>query len=174
MSDSQPISDADRQVWRSFLMMRRQLDRALEQRLQGDAGVSGADFEILTTLQASQDKQLRARELTELLGWEKSRVSHQVTRMEARGLVERKDCPTDLRGTWVALTAAGTAAVLTASLGHDDELRRRFFGVLDLDEKSTIGAASERIIDAVNPTACERADEILGESVTDAPARIAS
>ena len=174
MSNSQPISDSDRQVWRSFLMMRRQLDRALEQRLQGDAGVSGADFEILTTLQASQDKQLRARELTELLGWEKSRVSHQVTRMEARGLVERKDCPTDLRGTWVTLTAAGAEAVLTATLGHDDELQRRFFGVLDVDEKSTIGAASERIIDAVNPAACERAGEILGESGAEATARVAS
>jgi len=174
MADTSSISDADWQVWRTFLLMRKHLDRALEQRLQGDAAISGADFEVLMSLSSAQDRQLRARELTELLGWEKSRVSHQVTRMAARGLVERQDCPTDLRGTWVVLLPAGRRAVLKAMRGHSDELKRLFFDVLSADEKATIGGVSGRVMDAVNPTACERVDEILGESSSQLPSAQAS
>lgn len=163
MTDASSIDDADLQVWRSFLMMRRQLDRALEQRLQEDAGISGADFEVLMTLNSARERQLRARDLTELLGWEKSRVSHQVTRMAARGLVERQDCPTDLRGTWVVLLPAGRRAALRAMRGHNQELNRLFFDVLSAEEKAAFSAASGRILDTANPSACERADAILTE-----------
>jgi DNA-binding MarR family transcriptional regulator len=161
MSEVSDIGEADWSVWRSFVMMRRQLDRALEHRLQADAGLSGADFEILLSLFRASDNQLRARELGELLGWEKSRVSHQVTRMAARGLVERRECPTDLRGTWVVLLAEGRRAVLRASRGNATELRRLFFDVLSAEEKAVLVELSGRIVDVVNPASCARADEIL-------------
>jgi len=162
MSEVSDISEADWSVWRSFLMMRRQLDRALEHRLQEDAGVSGPDFEILLPLFKAPGNQLRARDLVELLGWEKSRVSHQVTRMVARGLVERQECPTDLRGSWVTLLPDGRRAVLNASRGNATELRRLFFDVLTDEEKDTLAALAERVIARVNPASCARVDEILG------------
>ncbi|WP_210508790.1 MarR family winged helix-turn-helix transcriptional regulator [Naasia sp. SYSU D00057] len=162
MSEVSDISEADWSVWRSFVMMRRQLDRALEHRLQEDAGVSGPDFEILLPLFKAPGNQLRARDLVELLGWEKSRVSHQVTRMVARGLVERRECPTDLRGSWVTLLPDGRRAVLNASRGNATELRRLFFDVLTDEEKATLAALAERVIERVNPSSCARADEILG------------
>jgi DNA-binding MarR family transcriptional regulator len=161
MSEVSDISEADWSVWRSFVMMRRQLDRALEHQLQEDAGISGAEFEILLSLFKAADNQLRARDLVELLGWEKSRVSHQVTRMVARGLVERRECPTDLRGSWVTLLPDGRRAVLTASRGNATELRRLFFDVLTADEKDALAALAERVVDRANPSSCSRADEIL-------------
>ena len=51
--------------------------------------------------------------------------------MAERGLVERADCPTDLRGTWVVLTAAGADAFATASCGYVETLDRVFFSRLD-------------------------------------------
>jgi len=165
MSEVSDIPEADWMVWRSFVAMRRQVDRALEHQLQTDAGVSVPDFEILLALFKAADNQLRGKELGELLGWEKSRVSHQVTRMVARGLVERRECPTDLRGSWVVLLPEGRRAVLTASRGNAVELRRIFFDVLSEEEKRTIGALSERILERISPSACARAEEILsGES----------
>src|SRR3954471_21902686 len=161
MSEVSDIGEDDWSVWRSFVMMRRQLDRALEHRLQEDAGISGPDFEILLSLFKAPDNQLRARDLVELLGWEKSRVSHQVTRMVARGLVERRECPTDLRGSWISLLPEGRRAVLKASRGNATQLRRLFFDVLTPEEKATLAAISERVADRINPSACERADEIL-------------
>ncbi|WP_297411775.1 MarR family winged helix-turn-helix transcriptional regulator [Naasia sp.] len=161
MSEVSDIGDADWAVWRSFVAMRRELDRALEHRLQQDAGISGADFEILLSLFHAADSQLRAGNLAELLGWEKSRISHQVTRMAARGLVERRECPTDLRGTWVVLLPDGRRAILNASRGNATELRRLFFDLLTEEEKAVLAAASVRIVDMLNPASCARADEIL-------------
>ncbi len=165
MSEVSDIPDADWAVWRSFVAMRRRLDRALEQQLQEDAGISVPDFEILLSLFKAPENQLRGKELVELLGWEKSRVSHQVTRMVARGLVERRECPTDLRGSWVTLLPEGRRAVLKASRGNAVELRRVFFDVLTPEEKATLGGISERIIERISPSSCARAEEILsGES----------
>jgi DNA-binding MarR family transcriptional regulator len=161
MSEVSDIADSDWAVWRSFVSMRQQLDRVLEHRLQADAGISGADFEILLPLFHSADNQLRGRDLVELLGWEKSRVSHQVTRMAARGLVERRECPTDLRGSWIALLPDGRRAVLNASRGNATELRRTFFDVLTDEEKAALASLSERVRNRINPDSRRRADEIL-------------
>lgn len=174
MSEARGIADADWALWRSFTLMRRQLERALEHRLQADAGISGPDFEILLPLFRTPDNRLRARDLAELLGWEKSRISHQVTRMASRGLVERRECPADLRGSWIVLTADGRRAVLTASRGNATELRRIFFDLLSDEEKAVLAAASSRIVDAISPDSCERADEILAGVDRDPDALVAS
>jgi DNA-binding MarR family transcriptional regulator len=89
---------------------------------KGQAG----NIDLVMVAQAS----LRARELAETLSWEKSRVSHQVTRMEKRQLVERRECDTDLRGSWVGLTADGKRAVLGTMREHSASIRRYFLDVL--------------------------------------------
>ena len=101
------VSEQDWQLWREFLTMHRHLARELDRQLQRDAGISQADFSVLLRLSESPAQRLRTGELAELLAWEKSRVSHQVTRMEARDLLERSECAEDGRGTWVGLTEEG-------------------------------------------------------------------
>ena len=148
-------------VWRKFYAMRRQLDRALEDQLQRDAGISGPDYEILLTLFEAPHRRLRSRELAERTGWEKSRISHQVTRMESRGLVERSDCPDDLRGTWVSPTSEGRRAVLGAMRDHGATIRRLFFDVLSAEELSALGTVSERVLEAIDPPTCRSEDSEL-------------
>ena len=86
MTADEELSDQDWAVWRDFMSMSGQLSRELDRRLQADAGISHADYSVLVVLQQASDHQLRTGELAELLAWEKSRVSHQVARMEARAL----------------------------------------------------------------------------------------
>lgn len=150
-------------LWRDIVILRRKIERELEQRLQQDAGVSVADFEILTTLCGAPDGQLRARDLADVLGWEKSRLSHQVTRMEGRSLVERKDCPTDLRGTWVTITEQGHAAAARGQDGYADVLATRF-EVLDPAERTELDSMARRVVQAADPVVCDSAREIFGES----------
>jgi DNA-binding MarR family transcriptional regulator len=145
-------------LWRSFRTMRRQLDLALEHELQRDAHVSGPDYEILITLFEAPEKQLRARELTARLGWEKSRLSHQVTRMVARGLVERSECDADARGTWIGLTTAGRRATLGAVRAHAQTIRRLFFDVLSEHELVVLQDVSARVIEAIDPPDCDTLD----------------
>ncbi|WP_166876536.1 MULTISPECIES: MarR family winged helix-turn-helix transcriptional regulator [unclassified Salinibacterium] len=155
MSEVSEVSTQEWTVWRTFHMMRRQLDRALEGQLQRDAGISAADYEVLLALFESRDNQLRSRDLGELIGWEKSRISHQVSRMESRGLVERRECSDDLRGTWVGLTANGRRAILGAMREHASKIRQLFLDVLTDDEKAALLAASVRVLDTIAPPVCD-------------------
>lgn len=155
MSDATAVSPAEWNAWRAFLDMRRRLDLTLERQLQRDADISGSDFGVLVSLFEAPNKQLRAGELGDILGWEKSRVSHQVSRMEKRGLVERRLCDTDARGTWVGMTPDGSRAVLGAMRDHASTLRRHFFDVLTPEELEVLRTASARVLDTIEPVPCD-------------------
>ena len=153
------VSDEDWGLWRDFVAMHRHLARELDRQLQRDAAISQADFSVLLTLSEAPDHKLRTGELAELLAWEKSRVSHQVARMESRGLLERTDCDTDGRGTWVGVTAEGRRTLLGATREHSAAIRTLFFDNLHQGEKAAIAGASARILERINPEACDLADE---------------
>ena len=162
-------SEAERELWRSFYLMRRQLELTLERRLQADAGISSADYEILISLFESPSKRLRAGQIGDLIGWEKSRVSHQITRMEQRKLVKREECGDDARGGWVVLTAAGSNAVLAAEDDRKDAVRQYFFDVLSEDEQRALTGISHKVLDTINPPICSepgvRSDETVDATV---------
>ena len=156
-------SDADWRMWRDFSAMRRALDRAVEQRLQRDAKVSTPEFEVLSSLFAAENRMLRAGALAEALGWEKSRISHQVSRMAARGLVSRQDCPSDARGTWVVLTEAGADALDIAGRGYVEVLTERFFGQVSAQEREIVHAVAARV--ATDPADSDPAAEACASQV---------
>lgn len=132
-------------LWHALSAMRARVDRALEQRVQHDAGLSLADFEVLRGLTAAEGHRLRAGALAESLGWEKSRVSHQVRRMVERGLLARSSCDSDGRGTWVELATGGADAFATASCGYAEVLRESFFDRLDDRERAVLRAVADRV-----------------------------
>ena len=155
MTDATNVSPAEWDAWRSFTTMRRSLDRALERNLQSTGEISAPDYELLIALFEAPDKTMRARDLAVRVGWERSRVSHQVTRMTKRGLLERTECDTDGRGTWVGLTAAGRRAVLSSMRDHAAVIREYFFDVLTSEEIATLQSLSERVLATIEPAPCD-------------------
>ena len=156
MTDGTGVTETEWTAWRTFTSMRRQLDVALERQLQRDGDISAAEYSVLITLFEAENRELRARDLGMTLAWEKSRVSHQISRMEKRGLVGRRECDTDARGTWITLTADGKRAVLSAMREHAATIRSYFFDVVTADELEALRSASERVLGVITPVNCDQ------------------
>jgi DNA-binding MarR family transcriptional regulator len=157
MVNQPALTGPELEVWRSFYSMRRQLDRALDLQLQRDSSISAPEYDVLLALHHAADNQLRVKEICVAVGWEKSRVSHQVSRMERRGLLARTECATDARGSWITLTPDGRRAALGAMRGHVAAIRRYFFDVLG-DDGASLRDLSTRVVDAIGRSSDEDVD----------------
>lgn len=128
--DGQGQADEDA-TWRSYLGLSREMFTALERGLGVEAGVSVADLELLEPLLAAGEPGLRAKDLAGAAEWQDSRVSHQLRRMELRGLVTRSRDRQDARGTVVALTEAGVVAARAAQQTRRTLVRQLLIAPLD-------------------------------------------
>ena len=108
------------------------------------SGLSAADFKVLHPLSEAPDGVLRARELCAEIAWDRSRLSHHVSRMEKRGLVTREECVEDGRGLMVRITDAGRKAIEAAAPAHVENVQRYFFDLLSDAELETLGSVFER------------------------------
>ena len=131
MTSTPWLSAQEQHLWRSWLALGSALPAALHRELQADAGLSLPDFDVLVQLSESADGRLRMSELARALGWERSRLSHHVGRMERRDLVAREKCADDGRGAFVVLTPAGRRAIEDAAPHHVRTVRRLVFDPLD-------------------------------------------
>lgn len=158
------LAPGEQRMWRAYLAGRRALDVAIDRQL-AESGLSTADFEVLVPLSEAAEGVLRARDLGRVIGWDRSRLSHQLRRMEQRGLIERFTCETDARGTMIRLTAAGRAVLADTAPGHVDTVRRFFVDRLSLDELDTLTEVFERVAAAVPvcPLDAEGADDGCGD-----------
>lgn len=138
------LSDEQQLIWRNYLAMVSKLHTAMHRQLQQDCELSLSDYDVLVAL--SERGPMRINELGELIGWEQSRLSHQLRRMRGRGLVGREGDGDDRRGATVALTDAGLAALRTAAPGHVDLVRAMVFDGLTPAAQREFGAAVETVL----------------------------
>lgn len=90
-----------------------------------------------------------------MLAWEKSRISHQVGRMERKGLIERFNCADDLRGTWVGLTDAGADAIASATPAYDAAIRAQLGKLAATDGGVSLAREVLGIGAHVYPNSCQ-------------------
>lgn len=147
------LDDREQRVWRSWLQATSQLEAHLARRMQGDGEISMSDFAVLVPLSEAPDQRLRAFALGRALQWEKSRLSHHLTRMERRGLVTREDCGTDRRGAFVVLTDEGRTALETAAGPHVEAVRSAFFDRLTPEQVDRLGDVCEAVLAGLDPDA---------------------
>src|SRR6202166_2631955 len=109
------LSDDEQRAWRTYLRMSSLLPAALNRQLQQDCGLTLPEYEVLVQLSEAPEHRLRPFQVCEALNWEQSRLSHQLTRMERRGLVLRRECMADGRRAFIELTVARDAAIGAAA-----------------------------------------------------------
>jgi DNA-binding MarR family transcriptional regulator len=140
------LDEREAHLWRSWLRLNQELLSALEEQINRESGLSGADYAVLVPLSAAPDGMLRARELGREILWDRSRLSHQLGRMEKRGLVVREECAEDARGAMVRMSDAGRAAIQRAAPGHVAATRRYFFDHLSNREVDQLTTVIDRVL----------------------------
>lgn len=146
MTTTRWLDDAEAHAWRGYLRMNALLMAQLQRDLQRDSDLSMPDYDVLVILSEAAPQRLRMRELGAQLLWEKSRVSHHITRMERRGLVRREDCDADARGAFVTITSDGMRAIEEAAPAHVENVRRHFIDQLSPQQLRVLGEITDVIV----------------------------
>jgi DNA-binding MarR family transcriptional regulator len=150
MSDGRWLDEREERAWRSLQFMQMRLEERLARQLTTDSPLSYPDYVVLVALTDDPDGRLRPFELGEVLGWEKSRLSHHIARMADRGLVKKEKCDSDRRGAFVVVTAEGRREIEAAAPGHVDAVRRLFIDRLSPDQLDAITAAAEAVLAGID------------------------
>lgn len=139
------LSTEEQQSWRAWLAASALLNDRLSRELQEKHGLTLADYEILVWLSENPERRLRMSELAERTLASRSRLSHQIDRMERSGFVERQQCDDDRRGAFAVLTDAGMTAITEAAPDHVSSVRENLVDVLTPEEFTALGEACRKI-----------------------------
>jgi DNA-binding MarR family transcriptional regulator len=138
-------------VWRSLVDTTAELRRILGAQLQQDSNLSPADYQVLLALSETAGRRLRSSELAASIDWERSRLSHHLSRMQRRGLIRRDDCATDSRGAEVSLTADGAGAFGRATAPHLRAIKRHFADALTPEQFQALADILQSLQDHLHP-----------------------
>lgn len=149
MRDTSPkqgwLTPKQQRAWVAYMRVQLRMSYEMNRQLQADSGLSLADYDVLVALSNVGDDGMRVSDLAAQIGWERSRLSHQLRRMEQRGLTERRASVEDGRTTNVILTEMGQQAIEEAAPGHVDLVRGLFFDPLPENLLAPFTAALEHI-----------------------------
>ncbi|MFF3372601.1 MarR family winged helix-turn-helix transcriptional regulator [Streptomyces sp. NPDC002680] len=148
------LTPAEQCAWRSVIRMYERLEGRLSRGLQSESSLSVSDYAVLVNLAEAPDGRMRHVDLARRLEWEKSRMSHQVSRMVKRGLVARQECAEDGRGAFVVVTPAGREVIAKAAPRHVGEVRRLFIEPLTPDELQAFARVADRVVDRLEEEQC--------------------
>ncbi|BCI51887.1 MarR family transcriptional regulator [Mycolicibacterium litorale] len=141
------LTDDEQRAWRAYIAMQHTLSRHLQQHMQREFGLSGSDFEILVTLSEADGRRMRAADLGAATQWEKSRLSHHLTRMAARGLIRRE--PGEGRYPDIVLTDTGLATLQECAPVNAARVRELFVDVVGPDRLETLRGIADDVVAAV-------------------------
>ena len=141
------LTEEEQRAWRGLLRMTSQLTARMNRQLLQDYGVSLADYDVLVVLSEAPGGRLRVFEVADALAWEQSRVSHQLARMQRRGLVAREGCASDARGAFAVLVEAGRAAIERAAPAHVETVRQLVFDGLTDDQLVALTGITTGVLD---------------------------
>lgn len=129
-------------IWRDYIETAQALSTRLGSRLQSESSLSTGDYQVLLALTEAPKHTLRSSELATLIGWERSRLSHHLGRMEKRHLIRRVPCADDVHGVDVTATESGRAAFRSGSVPHLRAVRELFIEALTPEQLAHLDTTS--------------------------------
>jgi DNA-binding MarR family transcriptional regulator len=145
VSEPRWLDAGEMAAWRAYRVASILLEGQLHRELVDAHDITLADYEVLVRLAERPDQRMRMSALAGEVASSKSRVSHQIARMERAGLVERDNCSSDGRGVYASLTATGMAKLREAAPTHVDGVRRHMIDLTTDAQQATIAKIFERV-----------------------------
>lgn len=158
----------EQRTWRMFMNACQSLFSAIDAQLLRDSGLPLGYYEILVQLSEAPGRALRMSQLATASTFSKSRLSHAVSRLEERGWVVRRDCPSDRRGQIAELTDEGFAVLEAAAPGHVGQVRRTLIDALTPEQLVQLHDICAAMAAAAGSTcdgparSCDESDAIEG------------
>jgi DNA-binding MarR family transcriptional regulator len=132
---------AELRAWRTFLETSELMSARIAARMQTDSALSPGDYSVLLALSEAEGRRVRSSQLAEEIGWERSRLSHHLGRMERRALVTRQPASDDSRGTWIVLTDEGARTFRRSSSPHLHAVQQLFVSALTTEQLAALDDA---------------------------------
>jgi DNA-binding MarR family transcriptional regulator len=133
---AKPLSPREFRVWHAFRLMHEDVLGRVSRDIAQATGLSGSEYGVLSRLAACGKGEMRQQALASSMGWDKSRLSHQLTRMQRRVFIERR--PMDGGAVLVALTNHGRERLDAARPVHAESVRRNLLSRLTQEQIDTI------------------------------------
>ena len=149
-SQTRWLDDEEQELWRLLLGAVRKINRGMYETLKAGGEVSASEFAVLVALSEAPEQHLRLHELCTQLEWDRSRASHQVTRMEKRGLLYKEPDAVDARGINVCVTHVGLEHLRRAAPEHVESVRRMVFDHLQPEDVPALRRFFNGVLQAKN------------------------
>ncbi|MCG7241253.1 MULTISPECIES: MarR family winged helix-turn-helix transcriptional regulator [Corynebacterium] len=149
-SQTRWLDDEEQELWRLLLGAVRKINRGMDETLKAGGEVSASEFAVLVALSEAPEQHLRLHELCTQLEWDRSRASHQVTRMEKRGLLYKEPDAVDARGINVCVTHVGLEHLRRAAPEHVESVRRMVFDHLQPEDVPALRRFFNGVLQAKN------------------------
>ena len=146
MATTEWLSEEEQRAWRGFLLASRLVMDQLGRELQLKHDLSLTDYGILVRLSEEPDHRLRMTDLAASSGLSKSRLSHQMKRLDTRGLTIRTHCSEDARGMFAELTDKGYAVLSEAAHTHVKGVREHLLAAMDAGQVRDLAQWTERVV----------------------------
>jgi DNA-binding MarR family transcriptional regulator len=147
------LTAAELSSWLSVVRLMIWLPWSIDQQLQRDSSLRMVEYQVLAMLSERPERTMRMSSLAEVTNASLSRLSHLVTRLEARGLVRREPDPADGRFTNAVLTEQGFRTLAEAAPGHVAHVRSLVIDVLSPEQLRRLGQAADRIVSRIDTSA---------------------
>lgn len=146
------LNEDEQRSWRAWLSASLLLTDRLTREMQSQHGLTMADYEILVRLSEVTDRRMRMSDLAEVTLSSRSRLSHQIDRMEKAGFVERQHCTDDRRGAFAVLTELGWTTLVRTAPDHVESVRMHLVDQLTPEEFAALGSACQKVSDHLAAT----------------------
>ncbi|SEB58649.1 DNA-binding transcriptional regulator, MarR family [Paramicrobacterium humi] len=151
MTEPRWLTAEQLEAWKRLVAVVELLPGILDSQLQRDADLTHFEYYTLAMLSESEGRTLRMTALAAQTNATLPRLSHVVSRLEKRGLIERMPCPEDRRATNVRLTEAGWEKLVETAPGHVATVQDAVIGALDERDVSDLARIAERVLSRIDP-----------------------